>query len=119
MNNDSARGVHNGYGKDHIRKFYLEDNKLIINDFCRIKRKKSLLFNFHPNVFLKHKKLNHGIFQSMLSHNDLQDIYLEINNVKNFEIVDGRFSSGFGKPKINKMLKIEIKSNFSKTIFSW
>ena len=119
MNNDSARGVHNGYGRDHIRKFYLEDNKLIINDFCRIKRKKSLLFNFHPNVFLKHKKLNHGIFQSMLSHNDLQDIYLEINNVKNFEIVDGRFSSGFGKPKINKMLKIEIKSNFSKTIFSW
>ena len=119
MKNDSARGFHNGFGKAHIRKFYLEENKLIIFDFCRIRRNKFLLFNFHPNVFLKDKNLKHGIFQSKLSHKDLQDIFLEINDVKNFEIVDGRFSLGFGKPKINKMLKIEIKSNFSKTIISW
>ena len=117
--NNSARGFHNGFGAPHIRKLYLDEHKLTIYDFCKFKSDKFLLFNFHPNVFFKDSKLYSETFQSKLSHNNLQDILIEISNVKNFDIVEGRYSLGFGKPKSNIMLKVEINANFSKTIFSW
>lgn len=112
-------GVHNGYGRKHVRTFNLCAKKLEITDYCAVKEYKYLSFNLSPKVSVKDiSKINEDV-NVILDHQNGRKIFIKINGVKDPQVIDGYYSEGFGCPIDNKMFKVQMSSYSAKTVLSW
>jgi hypothetical protein len=113
------RGSHKGYGEIHTREFKLNERNLIINDCCKSKGIKYLLFNLDPKVKIKRDRIVSNIFSAILTHEKAKNVQIQITGIEESEVTSGHFSKGFGLEIKNNMLKVKMSSKSSKTTFSW
>jgi hypothetical protein len=113
------RGSHKGYGEIHTREFKLNEHSLIINDCCKSKGIKYLLFNLDPKVEIKSDRIVSNIFSATLTHEKAKNVQIQITGIEESEITSGYFGKGFGIEVKNNMLKVKMSSESSKTTFSW
>jgi len=118
--NNIIVGSHSGYGSDHIRKFNLNENKLIIEDFLEIKNKKKMInFNLAENLIIDNYVKDSNVIFELKSPKVDKLIKLEITNVTNPLLKKGFLSEGYNNPKDNFMISCEMSSSYSRSTFSW
>lgn len=105
LKNKEMRGVHRGYNYPHERTFVFEKNTLTINDNLPVKSKKSLAFNFAPQVEITDCVLHEDQFNCWLTSNSKR-IELIIKGIKEYKIENGVFGIGYGQPRDNALLRL-------------
>lgn len=118
-NGNVIKGLHNGYGVFHTRRFNLLMNGLHIDDHFEDDRERYIVFNLHPNVTIKSSKLNENFMVFILHHSDGVEMRLDVTGGSSFDMLPGAYSIGYMRPVENKRLRIKINSYELKSVFYW
>ena len=119
-NNNEIIGSHNGYPIDHIRKFKLFDNKLIIKDYIESFNKKRIInFNLASNIKVDFINKSKSIIFELELLRINKNINLEVCNVINPIIKKGYYSEAYGCEINNLMISCEMTEDNAKSTFYW
>lgn len=110
---------HTGYKQIHKRVFELTNDHIKISDFCDDPSDKYIQFNLDPAIIISKIHKQSGSLTTDLIHKDGKKLRLEIHEIKNYQLLDGYFSEGYGIIVSNIMLKVELASNMAVTYFRW
>lgn len=112
-------GSHVGYGSVHRRRFFLQRDKLVIDDFFDDDRHHYLTFNFHPDVAIEIIKTVDNCLVFCLRHMQGLCLQLKLEGVSSYSICSGAYGLGYMRPVKNLKLLSRIALPVVRSEFSW